>query len=86
MTQSDPNNSRYSAAKELVKRMDYDNQVAVVTFNHEAAVVLPLTPISEPQNREKVLTAIDNLETTEGGTNISGAISEALQVIDADSK
>lgn len=85
MTQSDPNNSRYSAAKALVTSMDNDNQVAVVTFNDEASVVLPLTSIADQVNREKVLTAIDTLETTEGGTNISGAISEALQVIDADS-
>lgn len=86
MTLSDPDNSRYSAAKTLVRRMDNDNQVAVVTFNHEAAVVQPLTPLSDPQKREQVLTAIDNLETTEGGTNISGAVSEALKVIDNDGK
>lgn len=84
MSQSDPDNSRYSAAKALITRMDTDNQVAVVTFNHEAVVVQPLTPLSSTANREKVLTAIDNLEPTEGGTNISGAVSEALQVIDSD--
>lgn len=84
MAQSDPDNSRYSAAKALITRMDTDNQVAVVTFNHEAVVVQPLTPLSSTANREKVLTAIDNLEPTEGGTNISGAVSEALQVIDSD--
>lgn len=86
MTLSDPDNSRYSAAKALITRMDNDNQVAVVTFNHEAVVVQPLTPLSNSESREKVLTAIDNLEPTEGGTNISGAISEALQVIDSDGK
>lgn len=86
MNQSDPDNSRYSAAKALVTRMDNDNQVAVVTFNHEAAVVQPLTPLSDSQNREQVLIAIDNLETTEGGTNISGAVSEALKVIDGDGR
>jgi len=86
MTQSDPNNSRYSAAKDLVTRMDNDNQVAVVTFNHEAVVVQPLTPLSTSQSREKVLAAIDNLKPTEGGTNISGAISEALKEIDSDGK
>lgn len=86
MAQSDPDNSRYSAAKALIARMDNDNQVAVVTFNHEAVVAQPLTPLSDSQNREKVLTAIDNLKPTEGGTNISGAISEALKEIDSDGK
>lgn len=66
--------------------MDTDNKVAVVTFNNEAVVVQPLTPLSNSENREKVLTAIDNLQPTEGGTNISGAVSEALKEIDSDGK
>lgn len=86
MTQSDPDNSRYSAAKALITKMDTDNKVAVVTFNNEAVVVQPLTPLSNSENREKVLTAIDNLQPTEGGTNISGAVSEALKEIDSDGK
>lgn len=83
MAQSDPDNSRYSAAKSLISRMDNDNQAAVVTFNQDAVVAQPLTPLSDSQSREKVLTAIDNLMPTEGGTNISAAVSQALQVIDS---
>lgn len=84
MMQSDPGNSRYTAAEALVQQMDNDNQVAVVTFNHEAAVVQPLISLSGSENREKVLTVIRSLQTTEGGTNISGALTEAMSVINSD--
>jgi len=85
MMQSDPNNSRYSAAQSLVSRMESDNQVAVLTFSDEARVVLPLTPLASPSNVSKVSEAILNLQTTEGGTNISGALAESLSVINGDS-
>ncbi|MFF2911940.1 VWA domain-containing protein [Paenibacillus sp. NPDC057934] len=86
MGQSDPDNRRYSAAQGLVMRMDKDNQVAVLTFNQDVSVVQPLTPLSNSGNREKVSAAILNLKTTDGGTNISGALNEALNVINSDSR
>ncbi|WP_019913385.1 vWA domain-containing protein [Paenibacillus sp. HW567] len=86
MSQSDPGNSRYTAAEALVQRMDEDNQAAVVTFNHDATVVQPLVSLSSSANREKVLSVIRNLKTTEGGTNISGALTEAMGVINSDNK
>ncbi|MDT3427101.1 hypothetical protein J2Z22_002637 [Paenibacillus forsythiae] len=84
MQQSDPGNSRYSAARELVMRMDGDNKVAVLTFSDEATVVQPLTGLSRPENRKQVTEAIQALRTTEGGTNLSGALSEAMNVINGD--
>ncbi|MHA6532909.1 vWA domain-containing protein [Paenibacillus sp. BAC0078] len=86
MKQSDPGNSRYTAAEALVQRMDEDNQTAVVTFNHDATVVQPLVSLSSSANREKVLSVIRSLQTTEGGTNISGALTEAMGVINSDNK
>ncbi|MBW4082350.1 VWA domain-containing protein [Paenibacillus sp. S150] len=86
MMQSDPGNSRYTAAEALVQRMDEDNQVAVVTFSHDASVVQPLIPLSSADNREKVSSVINSLQTTEGGTNISGALTEAINVINSDNK
>lgn len=84
MMQSDPGNSRYTAAEALVQRMDEDNQVAVVTFSQEAAVVQPLIPLSSTANREKVTSVIHSLQTTEGGTNFSAALTEAMSVINSD--
>lgn len=84
MMESDPGNSRYAAAKALVQQLDEDNKVAVVTFNHEASVVQPLISLSKAGNREKVSDVISSLETTEGGTNISGALTEAMKVISGD--
>lgn len=84
MMQSDPDNSRYTAAKSLVQQMDEDNQVAVVTFSQDASVVQPLVPLSKAQNREQVAAVISGLQTTEGGTNISGALTEAMNVINGD--
>ncbi|WP_410513632.1 vWA domain-containing protein [Paenibacillus sp. BR2-3] len=84
MMQSDPNNSRYTAAQGLVARMDGDNQVAVLTFSDDATVVQPLTSLANPADVQRVSDAILNLQTTEGGTNISAALSEALGVINGD--
>lgn len=84
MQQSDPDNSRYAAARALVQQMDTDNQVAVVTFSEEAAVVQPLISLRNTENREQVSEVINNLQTTEGGTNISGALTEAMNVISSD--
>ncbi|UQZ34992.1 VWA domain-containing protein [Paenibacillus sp. PK3_47] len=86
MLQSDPGNSRYAAAKSLVQQMDEDNQVAVVTFSNDAAVVQPLTSLSNTENREQVSAVIDGLQTTEGGTNISGALTEAMNVMSSDNR
>ncbi|WP_239713042.1 vWA domain-containing protein [Paenibacillus sp. 19GGS1-52] len=86
MMQSDPNNSRYSAAQSLVMQMDEDNQAAVLTFSDDTQVVQPLISLSKSANRDKVSAAIGNLQTTEGGTNISGALNEALNVINGDAQ
>lgn len=82
MMQSDPSDRRYEAAKNLVGQLKKDNKVAIVTFSSEASVVQPLIPLSKAGNRDKVMEAISSLKTTEGGTNISGALSEAMKVID----
>ncbi|WNS41335.1 VWA domain-containing protein [Paenibacillus sp. MMS20-IR301] len=84
MLESDPNNSRYEAARSLVQQLDEDNKVAVVTFDHDASVVQPLIPLSKAANREQVSSVISSLQTTEGGTNISGALTEAMTVISTD--
>lgn len=84
MLESDPNNSRYEAARALVQQLDEDNKVAVVTFSHEASVVQPLISLSKAENRQKVSDVISSLETTEGGTDISLALTEAMNVINED--
>ncbi|AIQ67110.1 vWA domain-containing protein [Paenibacillus graminis] len=86
MMQSDPDNSRYKAAESLVQRMDEDNKVAVVTFSQDATVVQPLIPLSSSANREQVTSVINSLKTTDGGTNISGALTEAMGVINSDNQ
>lgn len=84
MMQSDPNNSRYTAAQALVRSMDKDNHVAVLTFSDDARVAQPLTSLAKPADVEQVSSAIANLQTTEGGTNISGALSEAMNVMNSE--
>lgn len=84
MQQSDPGNRRYAAASELVSRMDDDNRVAVLTFSDEASVVQPLTTLKQTENREQVIGAIQGLQTTQGGTNLRGALSSAMEVVQAD--
>ncbi|WP_235775363.1 vWA domain-containing protein [Paenibacillus sinensis] len=81
MGQNDPNNRRYAAASELVGRMDNDNRVAVLTFSDEASVAQPLTSLSGTEKREQVVKAIQGLQTTTGGTNLSGALTAALDVL-----
>ncbi|KAA9004715.1 VWA domain-containing protein [Paenibacillus spiritus] len=80
MSQSDPSNRRYEAARELIASMDGDNRVAVVSFSDEAAVAQPLIRL-KGNNRERVLAAIGGLSTTDGGTNLRGALAEAMNVI-----
>lgn len=84
MEQNDPDNRRHAAARDLVMQMDKDNRVAVISFSDQAAVVQPLTKVKKEADRNQVIAAIEGLQTTTGGTNLDGALQEALGTLGGD--
>jgi Ca-activated chloride channel family protein len=81
MRETDPNNSRYEAAKSLIGTMDGDKRVAVIEFNHKARLVQPFVSVKEPAMKEEVYNTIDTLEATDGSTDIGLALQESMKHI-----
>ncbi|WP_338554138.1 vWA domain-containing protein [Paenibacillus sp. KS-LC4] len=83
MAETDPDNQRYVAAKQLIDQMDNDKRVAIVGFSDLAQQVLPFTSVDSAANKAAISTAIDSLVPTDGGTDFSRALEEALNTIEA---
>lgn len=81
MSQTDPNDDRYEAAKSLIQTMDKDKRVALVTFSDNAQVVQPFASTDSQQAKDALTEKINTMEKTDGGTNIEGALSEVLTLI-----
>lgn len=81
MKETDPDNDRYAAAKQLIGRMDSGKRVAIVTFNHKASVLQPFTKLNNRQAKDEVTAVIDGLQSTDGGTDIGLALSESMKLI-----
>ncbi|MNO96720.1 von Willebrand factor type A domain protein [compost metagenome] len=81
MRETDPNNSRYEAAKSLISSMDSDKRVAVIEFDHEARLIQPFVAMNQSTTKEEVYTKIDALEATDGSTDIELALQESMQHI-----
>ncbi|OME79572.1 hypothetical protein BK120_21570 [Paenibacillus sp. FSL A5-0031] len=81
MLETDPDNERYSAAKQLIQNMESDKRVAVVAFHNTAQLIQPFVKVSTQEEKDKVNAAIDSLEPTDGGTNFSLALGEAMKTI-----
>lgn len=81
MSETDPDNERYIAAKQLISNMESDNRVAVVVFNDTAELLQPFVKVGSEAEKNLVNAAIDSLEPTNGGTDFSLALAESMKTI-----
>ncbi|WP_138752111.1 vWA domain-containing protein [Paenibacillus sinopodophylli] len=81
MLETDPDNERYAAAKQLINNMESDNRVAVIVFNDSAELLQPFASVGSEAEKNTVNAAIDALEPTNGGTDFSLALDEAMKTI-----
>jgi len=82
MTETDPGDERFAAARELVDRMGEKTRVAVVVFTDQAQVVQPFTRMDRQIEKDEVYAAIDGLQTAEGGTDFAVALEQTLGLIE----
>ena len=78
MKETDPNQDRYTAAKNLINRMDEDNRVSVMVFDHATTLLRPFTRVKNQETRDEIIAEIDGLATTDGGTDISLALEDTM--------
>ncbi len=79
---NDPWGRRKKAAKQLVDRLSTGDRVAVVDFDDEAEVLLPLTPMASAEARRRARQAVGQVDNS-GGTNLDAGLSASLGVLDA---
>ncbi|WP_098749065.1 vWA domain-containing protein [Paenibacillus sp. EZ-K15] len=78
MKDTDPNQDRYTAAKNLINRMDEDNRVSVMVFDHATTLLQPFTRVKNQEAKDEIIAKIDSLETNDGGTDISLALEDTM--------
>lgn len=78
MKDTDPNQDRYTAAKNLINRMDEDNRVSVMLFDHATTLLQPFTRVKNQEAKDEIIAEIDSLETNDGGTDISLALEDTM--------
>ncbi|MGC6588491.1 vWA domain-containing protein [Paenibacillus sp. FSL W7-1279] len=78
MKDTDPNQDRYTAAKNLINRMDEDNRVSVMVFDHATTLLQPFTRVKNQEAKDEIIAEIDGLTTTDGGTDISLALEDTM--------
>ncbi|MGE7827988.1 vWA domain-containing protein [Paenibacillus sp. NPDC093718] len=78
MKDTDPNQDRYTAAKNLINRMDEDNRVSVMVFDHSTTLLQPFTRVKNQETKDEIIAEIDGLTTTDGGTDISLALEDTM--------
>lgn len=83
MRETDPNRESFRAAKELVQNMEADKHVAVMTFNAQANIVQPMTPVADQAAKDAVTSKLDSLGAPTGGTNIGAALAKAIEQIES---
>lgn len=81
MSDTDPNNGRFEAAKTLIAQMDSDKQVAVITFDDEPQLLQPFIQMDSEAAKNEVYDKIDGIVTTSGGTNFEAALTEAMEQV-----
>lgn len=81
MNETDPNQDRYTAAKNLINRMDRDNRVSVIMFDHATTLLQPFTRVNNQETKDEIIAEIDGLATTDGGTDISLALEDTMSHI-----
>jgi Ca-activated chloride channel homolog len=78
MKETDPNQDRYTAAKNLINRMDEDNRVSVMVFDHATTLLQPFTRVKNQETKDEIIAEIDGLAATDGGTDISLALEDTM--------
>ncbi|MEC0309504.1 VWA domain-containing protein [Paenibacillus lautus] len=78
MNETDPNQDRYTAAKNLINRMDPDNRVSVMVFDHATTLLQPFTRVKNQETKDEIIAEIDGLAATDGGTDISLALEDTM--------
>ncbi|GKU80045.1 VWA domain-containing protein [Paenibacillus sp. L3-i20] len=81
MLETDPNNDRFEAAKGLIAEMDKEKRVAIVTFADTAELLMPFANVGTEEQKSSVYGVIDTIQVSDGGTNYSAALDQALAVI-----
>ena len=77
---SDPRGERKTAAKRLVDRLLSGDRVAVVDFDEQSRVLLPLTPVGEPDARRRARQAIDRVDDA-GLTSLDAGLMASFDVL-----
>ncbi|TMV45810.1 VWA domain-containing protein [Paenibacillus mesophilus] len=83
MAETDPGRESFRAAKQLVQNMEPDKRVAVMTFNDQANLLQPLTPVDNQAAKDAVTAKLDSFGRPTGGTNIGAALAKAMEQIEA---
>lgn len=81
MAETDPDNERFTAAKQLIDKLESDKRVAVVQFSDTAELLQPFTNLRTQAEKDSVSAAIEALEPTDGGTNFTLALEESMKII-----
>ncbi|MDQ0087819.1 uncharacterized protein YegL [Paenibacillus anaericanus] len=81
MQETDPDNARYEAAKTLINSMDSDKEAAIILFDDMPKLLQPFVRLKNQSIKDDVISQLDNIESTNGGTNISLALDEAMEQI-----
>lgn len=83
MEQTDPNNQLFQAAADMVRKMDDDMEVAVITFNDQTDVLQPLVKLSDQAVKDAVVQKLLNHPKPGGGTQIERALQTAYDQLQA---
>lgn len=83
MRQTDPNNQLFKAAADVVRKMDSDMQIAVITFNDRTDVLQPLVQLSDQSVKDTVIAKLENHAGPSGGTQIEEALQAGLEQLRA---
>ncbi|NGZ78033.1 VWA domain-containing protein [Saccharibacillus alkalitolerans] len=78
---NDPENERFTAAKELIGRMDAEKRVAVFTFDEVPQLIQPLTSTATNGDKQQIYAKIDAIEPTTYGTKIDQALTATMDHI-----
>lgn len=81
MQETDPDNARYEAAKTLINSMDSDKEAAIILFDDMPKLLQPFVRLKNQSIKDDVISQLENIESTNGGTNISLALDEAMEQI-----
>lgn len=74
---NDPWGRRRKAARKLIDRLSPDDRIAIVDFDHEARVRLPLTRLDDSVARRAAHLAVSQIDDR-GGTNLTAGVRAAL--------